>query len=130
MKNNKIKSLAPLTKGGPRHSKTELAETVPLKDNTRKTKKLSDEISQKYLDELILVQLIVYMYDGVEPKVKMLYFLRNGTILMLTEHELLLKNWKELEYVLYLLELNNKECKRWAGRMEIIICDQKEVLGD
>ena len=42
--------------------------------------------------------------------------------------KLLLKNWKELEYVLYMLDLKDEECKRWAGRMEIIIRDQKKLL--
>ena len=124
-----IKSLAPFTKGGLGHSETELAETVPLKDTARLTEKLSDKISQKHLDELISVQLIVDMHDGTEPKVKMLYFLKNGKVLMLTEHELLLKNWRELEHVLYLLKLKDEECKRWAKRMKMIIRDQKKVLG-
>ena len=67
----KTKRLAPYTKGGLGHSKT-----VPLIDNARLTEKLSDEISQKLLDKLISVQLIVDMHDGVDPKVKMLYFLQ------------------------------------------------------
>ena len=49
---------------------------------------------------------------------------------MLSEHELLLKNWKELEYVLYMLNLKDEECKIWAGRLEITIRDQKKVLGE
>ena len=53
MANKKTKILAPLTKGGLGHLKTEFVEIVPLKDNARLTEKLSDEISQKHLDELI-----------------------------------------------------------------------------
>ena len=69
------------------------------------------------------------MRDGTEPKVKMLYFLKNGKVLMLTEHELLLKNWRELVHVIYLLNLKDEECKRRAKRMEITNHDQKKVLG-
>jgi hemerythrin superfamily protein len=42
------------------------------------------------------------MHDGDKPKEKMLYFLKDGTVHKLTEQDLLLKNWKELEYVNYL----------------------------
>ena len=67
--------------------RTKLAETVPLKYNARLIEKLSDEILQKHLVKLISVLLIFNMHDGVEPKVKMLYFLKNGTVVMLSEHE-------------------------------------------
>ena len=77
-----IKSLAPLTIGGLGYSKAEMVDIVPLKDNARLTDKLSDKISKKHLDELISVQLVVDIHDGTEPKVKMLYFLRNGKVLM------------------------------------------------
>ena len=72
--NKENKRLGSLYKRRSWKLKTKLAETVPLKDNARLTEKLSDEISQKHLDKLISVQLIVDMHDGVEPKVKMLYF--------------------------------------------------------
>ena len=70
-----MKSLAPLTTGGLGHSKAQMENIVPLEDCTRLTDKLSEEISQKNLDELISVQLIVDLHDGTDPKVKMLYFL-------------------------------------------------------
>ena len=69
-----IKSLAPLTKGGLGHSESEMEETVPLEDKARRNENLSDKISQKHLDELIPVQLVVDMHDGTKPKVKMLFF--------------------------------------------------------
>ena len=73
-----MNSLAPLTTGGLGHSEAQKANVVPLEDRTRLTDKLSEEISQKNLDELISVQLIVDLHDGTDPKVKMLYFLKNG----------------------------------------------------
>ena len=45
-----------------------MAEIVPLEDKARLTEKLSDKISQKHLDELISVQLIVDMHDGTKLK--------------------------------------------------------------
>ena len=75
-----MKSLAPFTTGGLGHSEAQMANIVPLEDCTRLTDKLSEEISQKNLDELISVQLVVDMHDGTDPKVKMLYFLKEGKV--------------------------------------------------
>ena len=121
-----MKSLAPFTTGGLGHSKAQMANIVPLEDCTRLTDKLSEQISQKNLNELISVQLIVDLHDGTDPKVKMLYFLKNGT---LSEQELALKHWKELEHVLYLLNPKDRECKRWAESIQRNIQMKKKVLG-
>ena len=62
-----MKSLALLTTGGLGYSKAQMANIVPLEDCTRLTDKLSEQISQKNLDELISVQLIVYLHYGTDP---------------------------------------------------------------
>ena len=124
-----MKSLAPFTIGGLGHSKAQMANIVPLEDLTRLTDKLSEQISQKNLDELISVQLIVDLHDGTDPKVKMLYFLKNGKVFTLSEQELTLKHWKELEHVLYLLNPKDRECKRWAESIQRNIQMKKKVLG-
>ena len=86
-----MKSLAPFTTGGLGHSEAQMANIVPLEDRTRLTDKLSEQISQKNLDELISVQLVVDLHDGTDPKVKMLYFLKGGKVFTLSELELSLK---------------------------------------
>ena len=50
-----MRSLAPFTTGGLGHSEAQMANIVPLEDLTRLTDKLSEQISQKNLDELIYV---------------------------------------------------------------------------
>ena len=92
-----MRSLAPLAIGGLGYSEAKMADIFPLEDSGRLTEKLSEFFLQKHLDELISVQLIVDMHDGTTPKVKILYFLRNGKVFMLSEQELALKHWKELE---------------------------------
>ena len=124
-----MNSLAPLTTGGLGHSKAQKANVVPLEDCTRLTDKLSEEISQKNLDELISVQLIVDLHDGTDPKVKMLYFLKNGKVCVMSEQDLALKHWKELEHVLYLLNPKDRECKRWVESIQRNIFKKKKVLG-
>ena len=124
-----MKSLAPFITGGLGHSEAQMANIVPLEDRTRLTDKLSEEISQKNLDELISVQLVVDLHDGTDPKVKMLYFLKGGKVFTLYEQELALKHWKELEHVLYLLNPKDRECKRWAESIQRNIQEKKKVLG-
>ena len=59
----------------------------------------------------------------------MLYFLKNGKVFTLSEQELILKHWKELEHVLYLLNPKDRECKRWAESIQRNIQMKKKVLG-
>ena len=80
-----MRILPPLTTGGFGHSEAKMPDKIPLEDCARLTKKLSEKVSQKHLDELIYVQLVVDMHDGSTPKVKMLYFLRNGRVFILSE---------------------------------------------
>ena len=75
------------------------------------------------------MQLVVDMHDGTTPKVKMLYFLRNGRVFILSEQELALKHWKELEHILYLLNPKDRECKRWAETIKRNIQEKRNVLG-
>ena len=124
-----MKSLALLTTGGLGHSMAQMANVVPLEDCTRLTDKFSEEISQKNLDELISVQLIVDLHDGTDPKIKMLYFLKNGKVCVLSEQDLALKHWKELEHVLYLLNPKDREYKRWVESIQRNIFEKKKVLG-
>ena len=72
---------------------------------------------------------MVDLHDGTDPKVKMLYFLKEEKVLTLSEQELALKHWKELENVLYLLNPKDRECKRWAESIKRNIQEKKKVLG-
>ena len=92
MTSKNMRSLAPLTTGGLGHLEAKMANTLPLEDCARLIDKLSEEVSQKHFDELISVQLVVDMHEGTTPKVKMLYFLRNGRIYILSEQEVALKH--------------------------------------
>ena len=99
-----MNSLAPLTTGGLGHSEARKANVVLLEDCTRLTDKLSEEISQKNLDELISVQLIVDLHDGTDPKVKMLYFLKNEKVCVLSEQDLALSIGRNLSmFFIYLI---------------------------
>ena len=46
--------------------------------------------------------------------------------LFISEHELSLKHWKELEHVHYLLNPKDGECKRWAESIKRNIQEKEE----
>lgn len=39
-----------------------------------------------------------------------------------------MKTWKELRYVLYLLELKKNNTKRWVARIQVSINEKKRML--
>ena len=71
------------------------------------------------------VSLIMDQMDGNADKEKMIYFLEDGLNYKLNEIELMQKNWKELEHVLFLFKEKNAVCSRWKKRMEATAALQK-----
>ena len=55
--------------------------------------------------------------------------MKNGKVFVLSEQDLTLKHWKELEHVLYLFNPKDKECKRWDESIQRNIFEKKKVLG-
>ena len=58
----------------------------------------------------------------------LLYFLKDGKIHKLTEQDLLLKNWRELEHVHYLFQVKDDDYIRWAKRIETTISERQRLL--
>lgn len=77
------------------------------------TDQCGEVLIQKHLDRFILVQVIIDLFDEDGTKQKLIYFLEDGKVFKLSETDVLLKTWKELEYVLYLL-VKNKATRKWS----------------
>ena len=97
----------------------QLKDTAPLK------RRIYESLSQEHLDRLMCVSLIMDQMDGNADKEKMIYFLEDGLNYKLNEIELMQKNWKELEHVLFLFKEKNVVCSRWKKRMEATAALQK-----
>ncbi|KAL6498282.1 hypothetical protein OROGR_028679 [Orobanche gracilis] len=122
-------ALAAKSTCGLRHANYEVNQQMAsARDPALLVDKLGEELSQKHLDKLISVHLIIDMHDGPKPKQKMLYFLEYGKVYKITEHDLLVKSWKEREYVLFLLKEENVVFKRWRARIKASIAEQKRNL--
>ena len=66
--------------------------------------------------------------DGNADKEKMIYFLEDGLNYKLNEIELMQKNWKELEHVLFMFKVKNVVCSRGKKRMEATAAFQKKCI--
>ena len=99
-----------------------------LKDTTPLIRRIDETLSQEHLDRLMCVSLIIDQMDGNTDKEKMLYFLEDGLNYKLNEIELMQKNWKELEHVLFLFKEKNSVCSRWKRRMEATAAFQKRCI--
>ena len=83
-----------------------------LKDSAPILRRIDETLSQEHLDRLILVNLLMDQVDGRTDKEKMIYFLEDGQNYKITEIELMQKNWKELEHVMFLFKEKNSVCER------------------
>ena len=99
-----------------------------LKDSAPLVRRIDEALSQEHLDRLMSVSLIVDQMDGNEDKVKMIYFLEDGLNYKLNENELMLKNWKELEHVLFMFKEKDAVCSRWKKRIEATAAEQKKCI--
>ena len=104
------------------HPKFQKNSRLPqLKDSAPLTRRIDESLSQEHLDRLMCVSLIIDQMDGNTDKEKMIYFLEDGLNYKLNKIELMQKNWKELEHVLFLFREKNYVCSGWKSRMEALL---------
>ena len=99
-----------------------------LKDPTPILRRIDETLSREHLDRLISVNLIMDQVDGRTDKEKMIYLLEDGQNYKINEMELMQKNWKELEHVMFMFREKNSVCKRWRRRMEATAALQKKCI--
>ena len=104
------------------------SRVTQLKDCAPLVRRIDESLSQEHLDRLMSVSLIIDQMDGNEDKVKMIYFLEDGLNYKINENELMQKNWKELEHVLFLFREENAVCSMWKKRMEATVAVQKRCI--
>ncbi|KAK1369607.1 hypothetical protein POM88_035699 [Heracleum sosnowskyi] len=71
-------------------------------------------LTSENLNNLLSVDIVIDCHDGSEKKEKLLYFMRDGSVKILSIQDLLVKTTKELKHVHYLLRWKNEVCKVWS----------------
>ncbi|KAK1368040.1 hypothetical protein POM88_034132 [Heracleum sosnowskyi] len=71
-------------------------------------------LTSENLNNLLAVDIVIDCHDGSDKKEKLLYFMKDGSVKILSIQDLLMKTTHELKYVHYLLRLKNQMCKEWS----------------
>ncbi|KAK1377273.1 hypothetical protein POM88_033466 [Heracleum sosnowskyi] len=78
-------------------------------------------LTSENLNNLLSVDIVIDCHDGSEKKEKLMYFMRDGSVKILSIQDLLVKTTKELKYVHYLLRWKNEVCKVWSDMILVTI---------
>ncbi|KAK1360233.1 hypothetical protein POM88_044707 [Heracleum sosnowskyi] len=71
-------------------------------------------LTSENLNNLLAVDIVIDCHDGFDKKEKLMYFMKDGSVKILSIQDLLMKTTQELKYVHYLLRSKNKMCKEWS----------------
>ncbi|KAK1402214.1 hypothetical protein POM88_001819 [Heracleum sosnowskyi] len=71
-------------------------------------------LTSENLNNLLAVDIVIDCHDGFEKKEKLLYFMKDGSVKILSIQDLLMKTTQELKYVHYLLRWKNQVYKEWS----------------
>ncbi|KAK1394678.1 hypothetical protein POM88_013734 [Heracleum sosnowskyi] len=71
-------------------------------------------LTSENLNNLLAVDIVIDCHDGFDKKEKLLYFMKDGSVKILSIQDLLMKTTQELKYVHYLLRSKNQICKEWS----------------
>ncbi|KAK1390006.1 hypothetical protein POM88_018184 [Heracleum sosnowskyi] len=107
-----LRQMANNSRGGIGHKDAEYLNT-PHVDPYALTE-IGGILTSENLNNLSSVDIVIDCHDGSEKKEKLLYFMRDGSVKILSIQDLLVKTTKELKYVHYLLRWKNEVCKVWS----------------
>ncbi|KAK1351406.1 hypothetical protein POM88_054379 [Heracleum sosnowskyi] len=71
-------------------------------------------LTSENLNNLLAVDIVIDCHDGFDKKEKLLYFMKDGSVKILSIQDLLMKTTQELKYVHYLFRSKNQMCKEWS----------------
>ncbi|KAK1394766.1 hypothetical protein POM88_013822 [Heracleum sosnowskyi] len=76
--------------------------------------KIGGTLTSENQNNLLAVDIVIDCHDGIEKKEKLLSFMKDGSVKILSIQDLLMKTTQELKYVHYLLRWKNEVCKVWS----------------
>ena len=109
--------------------KIERSSATTFRDPYPLTEKVGEAVTQKDLDKVESVQILMHTHDGTGDKEKIAIFLEFGRVYRISEADLLLKSLRELEHFHYVLEIKNEATKRWSNLMKRTINEKRRFYG-
>ncbi|KAL8106700.1 hypothetical protein AgCh_023449 [Apium graveolens] len=86
-----------------------------------------EEVTKKYLDKVISVQVVLDAHDKSNVKENLILFLEDGRTYRVSESDVLNKSLKELQFFHYLLEIKSEITRRWSNFIIKTIRDKAVV---
>ena len=114
---------------GHRKEKIQTSSATTFRDPYPLTEKVGEAVTQKDLDKVESVQILMDTHDGPEDKEKIAIFLESGRVYRVSEADLLLKSLRELEHFHYMLEIKNEATQRWSDLMKRTINEKRRFYG-
>ncbi|KAK1357143.1 hypothetical protein POM88_050399 [Heracleum sosnowskyi] len=116
------------TYGGLGHPEAEIVTQALSYDQACLTENLSDKLTQRHLDKLIYVQMVYDVHGGNLPQENLLYFLKDGTIFVMTTLYVMMKRLEKLKYVLFIFIPKDEVYIRWRKKIQSSIDLQLKAL--
>ncbi|KAK1372305.1 hypothetical protein POM88_028498 [Heracleum sosnowskyi] len=107
-----LKQMSSYTRGGIGHRDAEFLNMTYV--DPYSLTEIGGTLTSENLNNLLAVDIVIDCHDGFEKKEKLLYFMRDGSVKILSIQDLLMKTTQELKYVHYLLRWKNQVYKVWA----------------
>ncbi|KAL8126481.1 hypothetical protein AgCh_013680 [Apium graveolens] len=114
---------------GSSEAKLKTGVEVIIKDPFLLTDKPLEEATQKHLDKVISVQVVLDAHDKSNVKEKLILFLKDGRTYRMSESDVLNKSLKELQFFHYLLEIKSEITRRWSNFIMKTIRDKARISG-
>ncbi|KAK1367121.1 hypothetical protein POM88_042682 [Heracleum sosnowskyi] len=107
-----LKQLSSNTRGGIGHRDAEYLNMSYV--DPYSLTEIGGTLTSENLNNLLAVDIVIDCHDGSDKKEKLLYFMKDGSVKILSIQDLLMKTTQELKYVHYLLRWKNQVCKVWS----------------
>ena len=93
------------------------------------TDKPLEDVTQKHLDKVISVQVVLDVHDKHNVKENLILFLEDGRTYQMSESDVLNKLLKELQFFHDLLEVKSDITRRWSNFILKTIKDKARISG-
>jgi len=112
---------------GSDEAKIKTGVEVATRDPFLLTDKPLEDVTQKHLDKVISVQVVLDAHDKHNVKENLILFLEDGRTYQMSESDVLNKSLKELQFFHYLLEVKSDINKRWSNFILKTIRDKARI---
>lgn len=111
------------------HSRLQTGLATTYRDPYPIIDRPGETITQRHLDRIESIQILIDTHDGDGDKEKMAIFLNNDIVYRIADTDLWMKSLRELEYIHYMMQVKNEATQRWSNLILKTIKDKRRFHG-